>query len=567
MLDATKPPHQGPHVPPQTPTHTTSRRAWLGALGASLTAGPAATPRERAPREDLADAKAAQRLAGLTFSEADLERAAPRLRAQRAAYDDLRAYRLDRFTDPAFQFDPWPAGAVRPPLEAPAPFAPPAVANADPVDADLAFASIAELQALLRAGRLTSRRLTELALARLLDLDQQLHCVVTLLREHALGAADRADAELRAGRVRGPLHGIPFGAKDLFAHPAGPTTFGAAPFRTQHLPMRATVLARLEDAGAVLVAKLSLGALAMGDRWFGGTTRNPWNPEQGSSGSSAGSAAATAAGLVPFALGTETLGSIVSPAVRCSVTGLRPTFGAIPRTGAMALSWTMDKVGVLARSALDCALVFDVLRGPDDVDLSTRRAGFGFTASGDLRGMRVGVLAGQRQPPDAGFVAFLRDHGVELGDVAWPDLPYAAMRTILEVEAATAFDELTREGGVDQLADQSARAWPSLFRAARFVPAVEYVRAQRVRRDLVQAMAATMAGFDAVLAPTHTGATLLCSNLSGHPTVVFPVADGPRQPSSASLIGGLFGEASLLRIVHAWQRESEFHRRRPPRTR
>src|SRR5690606_28471150 len=238
----------------------------------------------------------------------------------------------------------------------------------------------------------TSRKLVELALARLARFDRDLLCTVTLLREHALAAADRADAELAAGKVRGPLHGIPFGAKDLLAHPAGPTTFGAEPFRDQHLDLCATVLRRLEDAGAVLVAKLSLGALAMGDLWFGGRTRNPWRPEKGSSGSSAGSAAATAAGLLPFALGSETLGSIVSPAVRCSVTGLRPTFGAVPRTGAMALSWTMDKIGVLARHAHDCALVFDAIRGPDGVDPSARAGGFPFDPHTPLRGLRVGVL-------------------------------------------------------------------------------------------------------------------------------------------------------------------------------
>jgi len=559
---STAPPIAPPAARPST------RRAWLTAIGAGIALDathPSDATALHGPLDDLGDARAAQRLAGLTFTDAQLEAAAPLLAEKRASYATLRARSIDRGTDPAFWFDPWPPGVPHPPIEGPTPLACPA-APADLGDVDLAFAPIAILHAGLCSGRWTSRRLVELALARLQRFDEQLLCVVTLLRDHALAAAERADAEIRAGQWRGPLHGIPFGAKDLFAHPAGPTTFGAEPFRTQHLPMAATVLARLEAAGAVLVAKLALGALAMGDRWFRGTTRNPWNPEQGSSGSSAGSAAATAAGLLPFSLGTETLGSIVSPAVRCSVTGLRPTFGAVPRTGAMALSWTMDKVGVLARTAQDCALVFDAIRGPDGRDLATRATGFPFDADAGLRGLRVGLLDSGRQEHDAEFLAFLAAEGVETRAVGWPDFPFAAMRTILEVEAAAAFDDLTRDGGVDQLADQGPRAWPNLFRAARFVPAVEYVRATRLRTELVQAMATTMADLDAVLAPTHTGVTLLCTNLSGHPAVALPVADGRRQPRLTSLIGRLFGEAAVLRIAHAWQKKTGFHLRRPPLT-
>lgn len=551
---------EGARRAPVYPSET-SRRTWLAGLGAGAVAPLAG----RAAADDLEDLRGAQRLLRLEFTEPELQLLAPLAAEQRSGYDSLRAHAVERFTDPAFTFDPWPAGVPRPPLEGPGPLLCPAV-DAESSDVDLAFAPIGALHARLRQGRLTSRRLVELALARLQAFDPKLLCVVTLLREHALAAADRADAELRAGRVRGPLHGIPFGAKDLFAHPAGPTTFGAEPFRDQHLQITATVLDRLEAAGAVLVAKLSLGALAMGDRWFGGTTRNPWNPAQGSSGSSAGSAAATAAGLLPFALGTETLGSIISPATRCSVTGLRPTFGAVPRTGAMALSWTMDKVGVLARHAEDCALVFEAIRGPDGVDLATRAAGFPFDAGGDLRGLRVGILEAGRRGSEPEFVAFLHEQGVRTEGVDWPDFPFAAMRTILEVEAAAAFDELTRDGGVQKLGDQGPRAWPNLFRAARFVPAVEYVRASRVRTQLVRAMAATMSRFDAVLAPTHAGATLLCTNLSGHPAVAFPVADGQQQPRSTSLIGPLFQEANILRIVHAWQRVTTFHTRRPPLT-
>ncbi len=559
---APAPQRRAPISPQTTDGPRSSRRTWLGALGVG-----AVLPSTSGRRDEADDVRAAQRLAGLAFTDQEIAQATPLVTTQRAAFAALRSFAVDRFTDPAFQFDPWPAGLVRPPREGPSPYSFVTVTEQVPTDLDLAFASIGELGAWLRAGRVTARRLTELSLQRLARLDAALKCVVTLLREHALAAADRADRELAAGQPRGPLHGIPFGAKDLLAHPAGPTTFGAEPFRDQHLDLTATVLERLERQGAVLVAKLSLGALAMGDRWFGGMTRNPWNPEQGSSGSSAGSAAATAAGLVPFALGSETLGSIVSPAARCSVTALRPTFGAVPRTGAMALSWTMDKLGVLARHADDCALVFDAIRGTDGRDLMTRDAGFPFDSLLPLRGLRVGLLrtgaSDVSEGPARDFVAFLRDQGVATAPVEWPKFPYSALRVILEVEAATAFDELTRDGGVRALADQSDRAWPNLFRAARFVPAVEYLRASRVRTDLMRAVAQVFADFDAILTPTHTGETLLCTNLTGHPALALPVAAGERQPRLATLIGPLFGEAFILRLASAWQRATTHHRQRP----
>lgn len=549
-----------------------SRRSFLAGACAGL-ALPGASP-ARATRatasDDRDDVAAAQRLAGLAFTDDELTQLAPSMREQRASFQALRAHPLSRFTDPAFQFDPVPPGHRAPPIEAPEPFAPTVVDTTRVDDLDLAFASVADLQTLLRRGDVTSRRLTELALARLQRFDQDLLCTVTLMREHALAAADRADAELAAGRPRGPLHGIPFGAKDLLAHPAAPTTFGAEPFREQVLDLTATVLERLERGGAVLVAKLSLGALAMGDRWFKGVTKNPWDVRQGSSGSSAGSAASTAAGLLPFALGSETLGSIVSPAVRCSVAGLRPTFGAVPRYGAMALSWTMDKLGVLARNAEDLALVFEAIRGPDGRDLSTRAAGFAWRRTTDLRGLRVGVLQSPRNDfsgdDEKVFLDFLRDSGVTVVPATLPEFPYGALRTILMVEAAAAFDELTRDGGVRQLGDQSASAWPNQFRAARFVPAVEYVRATRLRTDLMLAVASHFAGLDALVAPTHGGPTLLATNLTGHPALALPYAKGRTQPRMLSLLGPLYGEATMLRIAHAWQQATDHHRRRPALT-
>ncbi len=553
-------------------THASSRRSFLAGACAGIALPGPTTPAHapRSERDDKDDLAAAQRLFGLQFSDAELAQAAPSMREQRDGYAAMRAHAVARFTDPAFQFDPVPPGHVSAPHEPAEPFAEVAVDLGRTADPDLAFASVAELQTLLRRGIVTSRRLTELALARLARFDGELLCTVTAMREHALAAADRADAELQAGRPRSPLHGIPFGAKDLLAHPAAPTTFGAEPFREQVLDVTATVLERLERAGAVLVAKLSLGALAMGDRWFKGVTHNPWNPTQGSSGSSAGSAAATAAGLVPFALGSETLGSILSPAVRCSVAGLRPTFGAVPRYGAMALSWTMDKLGVLARNAEDLALVFDVIRGPDGRDLATRAAGFPWRRTADLRGMRIGVLDTPRGDFTRGdekvFVDFLRDAGAQIAPTELPAFPYGALRTILHVEAAAAFDDFTRDGGVQQLGDQGARAWPNQFRCARFVPAVEYVRAMRMRTELMVQVAERFAGLDAIVTPTHSGQTLLCTNLTGHPAVALPFAAGQGQPRLLCLLGQLYGEAAILRIAHAWQLATDHHRQRPKLT-
>jgi Asp-tRNA(Asn)/Glu-tRNA(Gln) amidotransferase A subunit family amidase len=523
------------------------------------------------PLDTAGDLAAAQRIAGLAFGPAELAMAARSVEQQRRGFDQLRARAMSWWTAPAWTFDPLPHGVAPPAAQARFAVAlPDGELSREP--ADLAYASIPHLAALVSRRVVTSRQLTELALARLKRFDPQLHCVVTLLEKAALAAADRADQEIAAGGWRGPLHGIPYGAKDLFAWPGAPTTFGAAPFADQVLDLKATALQRLEAAGAVLCAKLSLGALAMGDYWFKGRTRNPWQLEQGSSGSSAGSAAAVTAGLLPFALGTETLGSIVSPCSTCGVAGLRPTFGTVSRHGAMPLSWSMDKVGVIARHASDLAIVFERIHGADGHDRMVRDSGFAWPSPTSLRGLRVGVVGGGRGRGRPGgaprgdandLLAWLRQQGAVVKTAALPDFPYAAIRVILVAEAATAFDDLTRSPDIARLTRQTPGSWPNRFRAARFVPAVEYLRATRVRTGLIQAMHEMMRGFD-VLVAARSSEALTCTNLTGHPTVVLPTGPGRgRSPTSTSIIGHLYGESTLLAVANAWQQHTRWHLGRP----
>jgi Asp-tRNA(Asn)/Glu-tRNA(Gln) amidotransferase A subunit family amidase len=404
-------------------------------------------------------------------------------------------------------------------------------------------------------------------------LDPQLLCVTSLTRERALTQARAADAEIAKGRYRGPLHGIPWGAKDLLAVKGYPTTWGTAPYRQQMLDTDATVVQRLDAAGAVLIAKLTLGELAQGDRWYGGMTRNPWKLDQGSSGSSAGPASATAAGCVGFAIGSETLGSISSPSTRCGVTGLRPSFGRVPRTGAMALSWSMDKLGPMARSVEDCALIFAALHGPDGQDQSVHAAPFNWDGDAPLRGIRVGYvqsafdLPAERghatKPFDDAALAVLRTLGIDLIPVEIPVAAYDAMRIILTAEAGAAFDELTRSGRVKELAQQGAGAWPNTFRTARFIPAVDYINANRVRTLAIQQWDALMQRVDVIVAPTNSG-QLLATNLTGHPALIAPSGfreDGT--PVSLTFVGRLFGEEALLKVANAWQKATDHHVKNP----
>ena len=423
---------------------------------------------------------------------------------------------------------------------------------------------------LIRSRKITSVELTKLYLDRLKKFGPRLECVITLTEELALEQAKKADEEIAAGHYRGPLHGIPWGAKDLLSTKGIRTTWGAMPYKDQIIDEDATVVKRLEEAGAVLVAKLTMGALAMGDVWYGGKTKNPWNLEQGSSGSSAGSAAATSAGLVAFAIGTETLGSIVSPSTRCGVTGLRPSYGRVSRYGAMALSWSMDKIGPICRTVEDCALVFHAIHGPDGKDLTIVDVPFGWDPSSDLQDIRVGYLKkafeqkSRTKENDQAALEVLRSLDIELIPLELPDFPARAISFILSAEAAAAFDELTRSGKDDLLVRQGQGAWPNSFRQARFIPAVEYIQANRMRTLLMQKMAEKMRGIDVFITPTYGGNTLLITNLTGHPAVVVPSGfDDKGNPTSISFIGDLFEEGKALRVAKAYQDATGFHLKHP----
>ena len=488
---------------------------------------------------------------------------------------------------------------------------------------DVAFYSVRQLAELVRTRKVSSTALTEMYLARLKRYDPTLKFVITLTEERARAQAKQADREIAAGKYRGPLHGLPWGAKDLLAVKEYRTTWGAGGFEDQKIEADATVVQRLDAAGAVLVAKLTLGALAQGDKWFGGMTRNPWNTRQGSSGSSAGSASATAAGCVAFAIGSETLGSISSPSTRCGTTGLRPTFGLVPRTGAMALSWTMDKLGPICRAVEDTAIVLSAMYGPDGHDRTVKNAAFNWDAGLDWRKLRVGYLKAdfEVQPPqqpepvkeqkeltedekkkreeeksnralamarreydhkfDQAALDKLRAMGVKLIPVEFPKFPYQAMRSILVAEAAAAFDDLTRSGRDKLLTQQTRDDWPNTFRSARFIPAVEYIQASRARMAAMELVAKVFEQVDVIVAPTFS-TQLLVTNLTGHPAVIVPnglrgvdapkprVRDngeveggGPGTPLSLTFLGQLYGEAKMLALAKAYQDATDFHLQHP----
>lgn len=530
-------------------------------------------------KEQLA---AAEAVLGISFTDAERDLMLSTVDGTLASLAKLRQVPLPNPVVPALHFDPLPAGAtaVGQPVTARVPLRRPNPLVLPTTDSDWAFASAEQLGRLIRAGHVTSRQLVERALARYAQYDPILKCAITLTPERARAQADALDAEAKRGSFRGPLHGVPYAAKDLFAVPGYPTTWGSPLFKEQRLEETAAVVERLDKAGAVLVAKSSLGEFAQGDVWFGGMTRNPWNTEQGSSGSSAGSASSVAAGLVPFAIGTETLGSIVSPCTRCGVSGLRPTFGRISRYGAMALSWTMDKVGPIARHAGDLALVFEALHGADPRDPSTRTMPFRYEPDRPLTNVRIGVHPSLAEPTAEASAAqraayaaqrpvldALIKAGATLTPIVWPEtLPTDAMRTILTVEAAAAFEEVTRSHRDDQMVQQTRGAWPNTFRAAHMVSAVQYVQANRARTVLMQQLAALYATVDVIIAPTNAGSVLTATNLSGHPTVVVPSGFSEQgAPRAITFVAALWREDLALRLAAVWQQASDIHLRRPPR--
>jgi Asp-tRNA(Asn)/Glu-tRNA(Gln) amidotransferase A subunit family amidase/Asp-tRNA(Asn)/Glu-tRNA(Gln) amidotransferase C subunit len=423
-------------------------------------------------------------------------------------------------------------------------------------DEDLAFLPLADLAQLVKTRQVSSMDLTELAFARLKRFGPKLVCVAELLEDRALNRAGKADLEIAAGKYRGPLHGIPCGVKDLFSVEGYRTQWGTEAFRARVINTDAAVVERLDQAGAVITAKLSLGALAMDDKWYEGQTKNPWKPEQGSSGSSAGSASSVAAGLLPFALGTETSGSIVSPSHRCRVTGFRPTFGSVSRFGAMALCWTLDKVGVLARTAEDSALVFAALAGPDERDVSTLPRSFDYRELKDLAGLKIGVVG----KPLASVQEALKEMGATLAPVNPPTMD-PGLWFILFVESAAMFDEITRNGRLDLVKEND---WPDYWRAARFVPAVEYAQAERARTKLMRAFEEAFAGVDLVLLPNHGDALIYPMNLVGWPQVLLPMGqDDKGVEVSVSLLAKPFDEARMLAVGQLLQDKFGFHKLRP----
>lgn len=550
------------------------RRVRLSVLSALLLlAGCGEEIRHDAPLT-VGGLREAESVYGLTFTDAERELMLDDLREQREQIRALRALDLPNDVRPAVVFRPWPAGWT-PPAEGPAPRWRDVGDVRRPADLDdLAFASLGELSALLESRQVTSAELTRMFLDRLRRYGPELECVATLTEARALAQAEAADREIAAGRRRGPLHGVPYGVKDLLAVPDYPTTWGAEPYKDQILDGTATVVARLDAAGAVLCAKLTLGALAMGDVWYGGTTRNPWDLEQGSSGSSAGPASAVAAGLVPFAIGSETWGSIVSPSTRCGVTGLRPTFGRVSRHGAMALSWTMDKLGPMARSAEDCALVFDAIRGADGHDPTLVDAAFAYAPEVDWSALRIGYVPelfdAEREDKDLDdqALAMLRGLGARLVPISLPAVDAMPLSVILSVEAAAAFEELTLDGRDDLLKRQERYAWPNIFRAAQMIPATSYVQANRARSRLIADMARVFDQVDLYVVPSFGGQNLLLNNLTGHPCVVAPngFTEGDH-PHSWTFVGDLFDEATLCAVAQAWQDHTGWHGMHPPRYR
>lgn len=528
----------------------------------------------------LEQIEAAEKLAGLSFSPEEREMMVENLQRNRDKYQSLRDMKLGNDVIPSFVFDPRIGGVKALVLDAKEAidWSCPDVDRPDS-DEDLAFMTVPELASLLKSRQVTSVELTELYLARLTLYDGVLHAVVTLTRDRAMRQARAADAELDSGRWRGPLHGIAWGAKDLLSVRGYPTTWGAGPYRDQAFEKDAAVVRLLDSAGAVLVAKLSLGALAMGDVWFDGKTRNPWNPDQGSSGSSAGPGSAVAAGLVGFAIGSETLGSIVSPSTRNGVTGLRPTFGRVSRVGAMTLSWTMDKLGAMCRSAEGCALVFSAIHGADPDEPTSVTTPFAWPPGKRAVDLRVGYLAAafesdySNASPDRESLQVLRRAGVNLRAVSLPDSDTAPILLMLGVEASAAFDDLTLSHRVDELVRQDRGAWPNSFRYNRFVPAVEYINASRARTLLMKQMADLFEDVDLIVMPTFQGNGLGITNLTGHPSVTLPnhfasIKDSPmssrRQPSSFTIIGQLYEDEAVLALASLFQSRTGFHRERPP---
>ncbi len=593
-----------------------ARRGFLKAVPAAVAAGlampalakqaasaapqpPQVVPTPPAGRITKDMLKAAEQVAGVPFTDAEEEMALRGANQNLSSFDTLRKLDIPLDTEPAITFRPYlpgkrPKPGIRQKTLRIASRMPVVHVTKSALE-DLAFLPVTTLSRLVATRHVSATDLTKMYLGRLKTYGEKLQCVITLTEDLALQQAAAADKEIRAGRYRGPLHGIPWGAKDLFATKGIRTTWGAKPYENQVIDYDATIVERLREAGAVLVAKLSMGALAMGGVWYGGSTKNPWDPATSSSGSSAGPAAATSAGLVGFAIGTETRGSIISPSSTCGVVGLRPTYGRVSRYGAMALSWTMDKVGPICRSVEDCALVFNAIYGSDGRDDTVVDAAFNWTPDLPLSKLKIAYLKADFEPQPQGVggggrgganlteeqrkqmeaqrqaqfrilndaLDVYRKLGVQLIPIELPDFPTNAINFILNVEGAAAFDDLTRSKGIDQLTAQGPGDWPNTFRTNRFVPAVEFIRAQRARALLMRRMDEMMQKCDVFLSPTG-GASLSITNLTGHPAMCLKAGFvTENRPIALMITGRLYDEATLLRVGLAFEQVTTWQAMNP----
>jgi Asp-tRNA(Asn)/Glu-tRNA(Gln) amidotransferase A subunit family amidase len=596
------------------------RRRFLAAIPAavagSLAAPAIARQQTQPPRIEPSTLDCAEKVFGVDFTEAEEQAAAAGVGRNLSSFEQLRELNIPLDTEPAITFHPYlpgkrPKGPSTPGAKMKVTLTPPA-ARSSSIE-DLAFLPITSLAPLLQRRDISATELTKMYLGRLKKYGPKLNCVVTLTEELALAQAAQADRDIRAGKYKGPLHGIPWGAKDLFATKGIPTTWGAAPFQTQVFDYDATVVERLAAAGAVLVAKLSMGALAQGDQWFKGRTNNPWNLERGSSGSSAGPGSATAGGLVVFGIGTETRGSIISPSAENGVTGLRPTYGRVSRYGAMALSWTMDKIGPMCRSVEDCAIVLNAIYGPDGRDETTADAPFVWNPDIPLTKLRIAYLKNEFVPPPPGTGRGGRGdaagrEGAPAGGAGVPgagrggltpeeqqrqrearlkifadvldvyrkagaqpepvELPAnitsigSTIGFVLTTEGAAAFDDLIRSKDAN---DPSLNTWPNQFRTHRFVPAVEYIRAQRARTLLIREMEKFMSQYDVFLSPTGS-ASLGVTNLTGHPAIALKAGFIDNRPVELMVTGRLYDEATVLRVALAYERGTYWHNQNPTLT-
>jgi Asp-tRNA(Asn)/Glu-tRNA(Gln) amidotransferase A subunit family amidase len=571
---------------PKRPSRRSRRRflkAVPAALGATVASSAGAQTLPRVGREVL---ECGEALIGVDFEPAESDLMLDLVNTNREHIEAIRRVPIAPDVEPAFSYRLRPAAGAEPAVRGGRrrmPAAQPANTQGrrvSPRIEELAFQPAARLGELIAAREVTSLELTRMYLDRLTRFDGQLHCVITMTDALALEQAARADAELKAGRWRGPLHGVPYGIKDLFATRGIRTTWGAKPYENQLFDYDATAVERLREAGAVLIAKLTTGELAVGDLWFGGRTRNPWNPETGSGGSSAGPAAAVAAGLVGFGVGTETGGSIVSPASTCGVAGLRPTYGRISRHGVMTLRWTLDKVGALARTSEDCALILAATHGPDGRDDTVGDVAFGWTAPASLAGMRIGYVAREfEEPPEqasaeervrwparqnvlAATLEVFKAAGATVTPVALPDLPAPSLYSILNAEAGAMFDDLVRSSRVRELAGKGPNHRANQLRAARYIPAVDYIRAQRVRTLLRQQMNAVLSTVDVFVAPTSS-ASVTMTNLTGHPAIVVKSGFVEGMPEAVMVTGRLFDETTILSVAHVYERRTPWRDQHP----